>query len=413
MTLNKKNGVIYIFYAAAWIFSFALFIFEVPRLVFWAPIFLFAVAVLYSIYEKYALRFSISAAVLILFGVLYVYYTYDPSQSLYYQSYVFLHSFFLFFIGLQFFNGKDSLDNRFEAIKKLILIVSLLYMIYVFITYAYYLRAPELAPADRKYWSVWYPGRVIKTATGFCASMMFAVAWGAYSVFFSRKKYEKITGAALVVLCFAFNIITKTRLLVFVTPVIVAAVFLLWLIFSKKKKALGVILIAVGAAVLIGCVLLYSLKKDYLKDKLADTVFYRFVDLGMRSTRWRYLLNVLRDISPFYRGGGVHTDAVGVPHNFWLYVYDFGGFLPFAVYTLFSILIFIDYISVLISKKYSLQLKVFISVMLFVVVLEFMVEDLLYALPSFVLIAHFIFGLCAGLAMKNTNKQEMQKKTAS
>ena len=404
MTLNKKHGVIYMLYAAAWIVSFALFIFEVPRLVFWAPIFLFAVAVLYALYEKYPLRFSLSAAVLILFGVLYVYFTYDPSQSLYYQSYVFLHSFFLFFMGLQFFSVKETLENRFETLKKFILIISLLYIIYVFITYGYYLRAPELAPADRKYWSVWYPGWVIKTATGFCASMMFAVAWGAYSIFFSRKKNEKVTGLVLVVLCFAFNIITKTRLLVFVTPVIVAAVFLCWLIFCKKKKALGVILIAVCAAALIGCVLFYYFKKEYLKNKLADTVLYRFVDLGMRSTRWRYLWNVLRDISPYYRGGGVHTDAVGVPHNFWLYIYDFGGFVPFAVYTVFTLIIFIDYIIVLVKKNVSLQIKMFISVLLFVVILEFMVEDLIYALPSFVMIGHFLFGICAGLAAKKPDK---------
>lgn len=398
MTELKNNKVIYWLYAALWILLSGVFIFEIPKVVFWSPTILFGVFIVYFLINKKPLRLPVSAAFLLVFGIFYVLFTYTPKETVYYQSYIFLHLTFMYIMGYNFFRQGDPFNKRTETLKKYIFIVALLFVAYVALTYSFYLRDPAAAPAERKYWSVWYPGLVKKTATGFCASMFFAVSWGSYSVFFAKERYKKIVGALLVIVCFVFNIITETRLLVFVTPVLIAAEFIAWLMVRKKNIRLGLILIGTVFFTAVGILIFYFIFKDALREKFADSVFSRFFELGLRSTRWKYALNVIKDFSVTYLGGGIHSSEVGVPHNFWLYIYDFGGIVPFAAYFVFTVMTVVSYIRFLKNKYISTDLKIFITTALVPVLTEFMFEDLLYGLPSFVLIAHFILGVFSGLA---------------
>ena len=202
----------------------------------------------------------------------------------------------------------------------------------------------------------------------------------------------------MIAFCFGFNLLTGTRLPVLFTPVLLAAAFFLWLVFYKRKVRVGLILLAVCILLGISAIVIYTLFRDQLRERFAGTVFSRFFELGFRSTRWKYLKNVLQDFSFAYFGGGVHSKTVGVPHNFWLYVYDFGGIVPFAVYVAFTGITAVSYIRFLRGRRVSTELKCFLALLLGVVFVEFMIEDLLYALPSFVLIAHFLFGVIDGLA---------------
>lgn len=402
MTELKNNKIIYFVYAALWILLSGVFIFEVPKIVFWSPTILFGVFLLYFFGCKKTLTFPAPAVPLLIFGFFYVLFTYNSKHTLYYQSYIFLHLLFMYIMGYNFFPKEDSFDKRSATLKKFIFAVALLFVLYVALTYFWYLRDPAAAPEERKYWSVWYPGLVKKTATGFCASMFFAVAWGSYSVFFAKKNYKKILGAVFVIICFTFNVITETRLLVFVTPVLLAAEFVTWLIIRKKKIKLALILVGIVFFAVVGVFLIYFLFKDVLKEKLSDSIFSRFIELGFRSTRWEYALNVLKDFSVIYLGGGKHSSSVGVPHNLWLYIYDFGGIIPFTAYSVFTVMTVVSYVRFLKNKCISTDLKIFLTTVAVPVLIEFMFEDLLYGLPSFILIAHFIFGVFSGLAKYKT-----------
>ena len=374
------------------------FIFEVPRFVFWAPTILFAGFIVYTVMLKQPIRLSVSAALLLVFGVTYVWFTYTPSQTVYYQSYIFLHSLFMFVIGFNLFTSGVDAGRTFRQLEKYMFAVSVMYLVYVAATVIKFAFDIEGAPGYRRFWSIWYPGLVAKTATGFCVSMMFALAWGTYMIFFASKRWQRVTGISFVVSCFIFNICTQTRLLVFLTPVMLAVTFIVWLIYRKKKVRLGFTLLAVCIVLVAAVLLLYYLFKDRLQAMLADTIFYRFVELGLRSTRWRYMNNVIKNFSFSYLGGGVNSATVGVPHNFWLYVYDFGGIVPFAAYTVFTVFAAIGYIRFIKNRDLPTLLKIFLSLMLFVSFTEFMMEDLLYGLPSFVQMTHFLFGVACGAA---------------
>ncbi|MCH5198297.1 MAG: hypothetical protein J1E34_05265 [Oscillospiraceae bacterium] len=400
----KNNKIIYWTYAALWVLLSGVFIFEIPKIVFWSPTVLFSVFLVYYSVNKKPLKMPAPAALLLVFGIFFVLFTYTPTQTLYYQSYIFLHMLFMYIMGYNFFPNDEPKNKRFDVLKKYIFIVSLLFIAYVALTYINFLRDPAAAPGERKDWSVWYPGLVKKTATGFCASMFFAVAWGSYSIFFSKEKYKKIIGAVLVIICFVFNIITETRLLVFFAPFLLAAEFIAWMMIRKKKIRLGIILIGGVFLAAVGSLLCYFLFKDVLQEKFSDSVFSRFIELGLRSTRWKYAMNVIKDFSITYLGGGVHSFEVGVPHNFWLYIYDFGGIIPFAAYSAFSVMTVVSYIRFLRNKEICADLKIFLTTVFVAVLVELMLEDLLYGLPSFVLIAHFIFGVISGFDIYRPNK---------
>ena len=402
--LTKKNTAAEWLFAAFCLVMTAGFICEVPKFVFWSPTILFGGFLAFVLWKKETLRLSLSAALLAVFGVTFVLFTYRPSQTIYYQSYIFLHSFFMFVIGYNLFQPGSDPHKRSLVFRRYMFAVGLMYLVYVGVTFIVYLKDPLGAPDDRQYWSVWYPNYVVKTATGFCVSMMFPLAWGVYSLFFADHPVKRIVGAVLIAVCFAFNVYTRTRLLVFVTPVLLAAGFIVWLAYRKKKTRLALILsvVCVGAVALV--LVLYSVFKEELQKALAGTVFYRFAELGLRSTRWKFMLNVLKNFSFLYLGGGANSAAVGVPHNLWLYVYDFGGIVPFLVYTAFTVFVAVGFVRFLKNRDLPFLTKVFVSMVLFVTVTELMMEDLLYGLPSFVQMAHFVFGVICGAAEFRKNQ---------
>ena len=398
LTAEKNSKLIDRVYIALWVVLSAAFVLEAPGIVFWAPTLLFGVWGAYAIFKKLPLHIPVGAVLLLVFCAVYVGFTYDPSQSVYYQSYILLQAAFLFVMGSHFFAGNADRNAQEKMLRDYILLLCIIYIIYTLATYAFYLRDPLNVPADRKYWSIWYPGEVEKTATGFGASLLLGAACGAYAVFFEKPLWKRISGGGMIAFCFGFNLLTGTRLPVLFTPVLLAAAFFLWLVFYKRKVRVGLILLAVCILLGITAIVIYTLFKDQLRERFGGTVLSRFFELGFRSTRWKYLKNVLQDFSFAYFGGGVHSKTVGVPHNFWLYVYDFGGIVPFAVYAAFTGITAVSYIRFLRGRRVSTELKCFLSLLLGVVFVEFMIEDLLYALPSFVLIAHFLFGVIDGLA---------------
>ena len=406
LTAEKNGNLIDRIYIALWVVLSAAFVLETPGIVFWAPTLLFGVWGAYAIIKKIPLHVPVGAVLLLLFCAVYVGFTYDPSQSVYYQSYILLQSAFLFSMGSHFFAGNADRETQEKKLCDYILLLCIIYIIYTIVTYVFYLRDPLNVPADRKYWSIWYPGEVEKTATGFGASLLLGAAWGAYAVFFEKPLWKRILGGGITAFCFGFNVLTGTRLPVLFTPVLVAAAFFLWLVFRKRKLRAGLVILGVCLLLGISVLIIYTVFKDQLRERFSGTVFSRFFELGLRSTRWKYLKNVLQDFSFAYLGGGVHSKTVGVPHNFWLYIYDFGGIVPFAVYFMFTVITAVSYIHFLIAKNVSFEIKCFLSLLLGVVFVEFMIEDLLYALPSFVLIAHFLFGVIDGLAPPFGKKAE-------
>ena len=398
MIKSKNDRIFYSIYALLFVSLSGVFIFEIPRAVFWSASILFGLFLLYFIFYKKSFSVPAASVPLIVFGFTYVLFTYEADHSIYYQSYIFLHLLFMFIIGYNFYPREDPFDQRSKRLDSYILIVAVMFIIYVCVTYAIFLKDPSAAPEPRKYWSVWYPGLVKKTATGFCASMMFAVGWGIYSFFFSKNRIKKIIGPILVVICFVFNIITETRLLVFLVPVMIFAEFIAWLVIRRNKKKTGLIITVVFVLSAIIVITIYSVFKNEISALLANSVFSRFADLGFRSTRWKYAANVLKNFSFTYLGGGFNSASVGVPHNFWLYVYDYGGIIPFVSYCVFTVMTVVSYFRFIKNKSIPVDLKVFITTLCVPVVTELMFEDLLYGLPSFVLIAHFIFGVFSGLA---------------
>lgn len=410
MTDAKLDKNIKTVYALLWIVLTASFVFEVPKIVFWTPTVLFALFVLYRLYYKEPLNLTVSTLVLFIFCIVYVYFNYNPEHSIYYQSYTHIQAALFFVIGYNFFNSKEPLEKRFQMLEKYILIVAVMYMIYVSVTYGNYLRHMDTAPEkSRHYWSIWYPNQVIKAATGFSTSMLFAVSWGAYSVFFSNKWYKKLIGAAFILYCVGFNIITGTRLLVYLTPVILVAEFFVWIVFSKKKYKLGIGITAATVLVLTVAVIIIALNKDVLTQRFGDTVFGRFFKMGLDSnSRWSYLKNVISDFSFTYMGGGVHSKTFGTPHNFWFYVYDYGGIVSFAVYCVFTLMMVVNFIRFLFNKNVPTNVKFFISTIFGTIFVEFMIEDLILPLPSYIILVNFIFGIISGLSVYKTKEQPQQ-----
>ena len=404
-TISKKD-VDQIVFSVIAILLTGIMIFEVPKLVFWSPMLLFLLFIVYRLYHRESFMLSVSAAILFIFMVAYVYFTYNPNSSIYYQTYIFLHNMFFFIIGCNFFLTDKPLETLEKQYRILFLCISLLYICYVFITFFNALKNPSAELENRNYWSIWYPGRVKKTATGFSASMLFAVAWGANTLFYSKKGLLKIIGAALIVICFAFNLYTQTRLLVYLTPVILFLQFFTWLVFYKKKFKIGIAILIGFAAAIVLTLIIYAIFKDELKARFENTVLSRFFELGLRSARWRYMKNVLQNFSWTYLGGGYSSATYGTPHNMWLYIYDRGGIIPFLIYCVFTLIALVYYILFLFNKKVSLSVKVIVSTFLFCVFVEFMLEDLLYGLPSFVVISHFVLGSFFGLAYYGKGKSK-------
>ena len=377
-------------------------IFDIPTLHKWAPIALFVVFIVMRFVWKEPVEINVAAVVLAVFACVYVYTIHDPERSLYYEAFPYINAVVCFLIGLNFFTGSAPLEKRFANLKVFFFVVALFYMIYVSITYGNYLLHKDVAPElERHYWSIWYPGeaQTVKASTGFSASLLFAVVWGVYSLFFHKKWYVKVLGVLFTAYAVAFNLHTGTRLLVYLTPVIFVCEFFVWIVFYKKKRKLGIgITAALLAAIALGVVYLV-LNRDELAEKYGGSMLDRFFTMGFGSPlRWAYLKNVWSDFSFTYLGGGVHSRTFGTPHNMWFYLYDHGGIQSFLLFCLFTVLVAVAFVRMLANKNVKTEQKFFIATLMGMFFVEYMLEDLINPLPSFYALSMFTFGLVCCLA---------------
>ena len=403
-TLKTKNDrILAHIYAGSWVLLSAVAIFEIPVLYMWAPTLLFLFFVIYRSVKRQPLDFPVfSGIALIVFSVTFVWSIYSPDYSLIYQAFPHFHAVFFLLMGYNFFRSEEPLQARFKKLENYILVIAILYMIYVSLNYGDYLLHQDIAPTrERHYWSLWYPGdeERLKASTAFSTSLLFAVVWGSFNLFFSEKWYKKVLSVVLIGYAVAFNISTGTRLLVYLTPVILVAEFFVWIVFHKKKYAVGVG-ITVGVVLLIGVGIVYLIvNKQKLVERFGGSVFDRFLTMGFGSPlRWKYLKNVWENFSSSYTGGGVNSHNVGTPHNMWFYLYDHGGIQSFILFDIFTVITAVNFIRFLKNKYVPTNVKFFIATLFGTVFVEFMLEDLINPLPFYYGLSMFTIGLFGGLA---------------
>lgn len=396
MLQTKTDNVIFYIYIALSCLFTALFIFEVPRIVFYAPVLLFTVFLCYNRIKKERFRFSAAAAVLAVFTVVFIIFDYDTSQSFYYQSYIHIQAVMLFLMGFNFFQPGEPLDRKLRLLDGYLHAISWMYVIYVAVTFIHYYC---FTPADlevRFYYSIWYDF-VKKPATVISMSLVIPFTYGVWALFFCRW-YKKLIGVLFIAITAGVNLYTGTRTLVYLFPFVLLFVFQVWLVFIKKKIRPAIIIGGACLLILICLTLVYHFYRDELAQKYAGTVFGRILQYGMDSLRWRYNKYVLDHFSFTYLGSGVNSAACGTPHNIWLYIYDYGGIVSFLIYCVFTVMLFVSFIRFLINKHIGTSLKCLIVTVFGVIFVEYLMEPFILPLPSFYILSLFVFGLFSGLA---------------
>lgn len=375
------------------------FIFEVPKAVFYSPLLLFVAFIVYSLYAGRELKTSASMLVLLIFTISYVYFIYTPESGLYYQAYIHIHALCMYIIGYNFLNDKPQ-EERKKAIETYFLIISVLYLAYIGVTLYHYFYMTEADLKFRFYYSIWYRS-VTKPSTVISMCLVFPLAYGLYSLFYLRWQY-KIVGAVFVFFTLFINIKTATRTLIYIFPVVLCAEFIFWLSYEKKKKKAGKIIFAALVAAALAAVVLLVRYKDFLTERFAGYGFARIFNPGGNSTRLRilYSLNVLKDFSLTYLGGGEHSLTFGTPHNIWLYIYDWGGIVSLAIFCVFTVMLIVSYVRFFKDKRYTVAFKALLSTALFLIFVEFMMEPFILPLPSFYILCYFVMGLVSGFSSR-------------
>ena len=395
--LKKAECIFRKGYPAAFLLLTALFVFEVPGIVFWAPTVLFALFLFKSVYDKEKLVFPVIALVLCVYTVVFIVFKYSDEYSVFYQSYIHIQAVMMFLIGFHFFRQADAPEERRETLERYLIAVSVMYIIYATVILIHnHFQPQELE--ERFYASLWYDFSY-KPATVLSLSLVIPLAYGVYAVFFSQL-YKKLIGGFFIAYTLGVNLATGTRTLVYLAPVMLIAEFFLWIIFTKKKYKLGISLTVVFLLALAVFVLAVTLFKDKLLAILGDSPLSRFLTMGFASRqRWRYTKYVLRHFSLTYLGGGVHSKTFGTPHNIWLYIYDYGGIVSFLIYCVFTVLLLIKFVKFLINRYLSLELRFMIATMFGLIMVEYMMEPFMEPLPSFYIITLFVFGVFCRLAL--------------
>ena len=384
-------------YEAGFLLLTALFVFEVRGIVFWAPMLLFGLWLAKSVYFREPLKFPVIAGVLILYTIVFLFFKYDPEETIFFQSYIHIQAVMLFLIGFHFFNAGDDPERRSTKLEQYLLTVSVMYIVYAVITFVhhYYFTPADLEP--RFYYSVWYED-VTKPSTVISLSLVIPLCWGVYSLFFSKLPY-KLIGVFFIAFTVGVNLWTGTRTLVYLTPVMLITELFVWLIIKKKNYKLGIPLTALLVVGLVGGVLAITVFKEKLLAVFGDSPISRFLTMGFSSNlRVQYTMNVLKDFSLSYLGGGVHSKTFGTPHNIWLYIYDYGGIVSFAVYCVFTVLLLVRFGRFLFNKALSVELRFFIATLFGAIMVEYMMEPFMEPLPSFYMLTLFIFGAFCRLA---------------
>lgn len=395
--LKKADVIFRRGYPAAFLLLTALFVFEVPGIVFWAPTVLFALFLIKSIYYKEKLIFPIIALVLCVFTAVFIIFKYSDEYSVFYQSYIHIQAVMMFLIGYHFFRQEDAPEERKETLERYFIAVSVMYIVYASVILIHNHFSPQELE-ERFYASFWYDFSY-KPATVLSLSLVIPLAYGVYSVFFSPR-YKKWIGGLFIAYTLGVNLATGTRTLVYLTPVMLIAEFFLWIIFRKKNYKLGVSLTVLFILALAAFVLAVTLFKDKLLAILGDSPLSRFLTMGFGSKlRWRYTKNVLDDFSFAYLGGAVHSKTCGTPHNIWLYIYDYGGIVSFLIYCVFTVLLLIRFIKFLLNRYLRYELRFLIATLFGLIMVEYMMEPFMEPLPSFYILTLFIFGVFSRLAV--------------
>ena len=400
MAADRKtifNYIAFALYAIVCLSATALFIFEVPKIVFYAPVILFATFLMYRLPGKYSVQFSSALLVFVAFTVVFIIFNYDTRQSFYYQTYIHIQAVMMLFIGEHFFAYEEPLEKKLKLLDRYLLAISVMYIAYVTITFIHYYN---YTPADlevRFYYSIWYRF-VKKPATVISMSLVIPLTYGIYSLFFSPW-YKKIIGICFIGFTMAVNIYTATRTLVYLAPILLLAEFMAYMCLKKKKYKTGAVTGGIVAAFLGGIFLYYRINKDTLYAKYSDTVFSRFLSHGIQSSeRWKFTKYVLDHFSFTYFGSGYNSAECGTPHNIWLYIYDYGGIVSFIIYCAFTVLLVINFIRFLRNKNVPLEAKCLISTLCSLIFVEYMLEPFILPLPSFYILTLFVFGIFSGLA---------------
>lgn len=381
---------------------------EIPYAVFIGPVFMFGAFSLYHRYNDF--KMSVDAVTLWFFAFTFLYTlsVLNPNHGLYYQIYVYLQAFLMFAMGCNAFSEYEPAEKR-KKLETLYFAVSVMYFLYVALTlFNYYMFTPHDLP-DRHYYSFWYGELVDKPATVIAMMLVFPMTFGLYSLFFMKLPY-KICGIIFDIGTVAFCIWSGSRTLVFCFPVLALGTAVAYLIFVKKKVKPAIILAA--SAIVFFCTVIFSVKifKEQLYEKFHEHIFYRIINDGfVSSARNAYSLNVLKDFSVFYMGGGKHSAELGTPHNIWLYLYDHGGFIPFFFYCVFSVLMVKNGIKMLFSKKVEMQMKFFVYIMFSVILLEYFLEPFILPLPSFYILGLFLMGVITAEARRVPKKNKYRK----
>ncbi len=402
MIKNKDNFLKKYYYIFCLISVFTA-VCEIPYAVFYGPVFMFVGFILYRIYFKRETVIDNAAVWLFVFTVTYCLSILNVNQRIYYQVYVHVQAFVMFTMGCNVFSECKPEEKR-KKLETFYFIVSIMYFAYVAITlYNYFANTPHDLEV-RQYYSFWYGKLVKKPATVIAMMLVFPMTFGLYSIFFMKWPY-KLCGIIFDAGTIAFCLWSGSRTMVFFFPVLVAGTIFAYLLFAKKKVKMSIIFAVTLTAVFCAILLLVIIFKDQLSEKYKDHVFVRIISDGFVSKgRNRYALNVLKDFSIFYMGGGKHSAEVGTPHNIWLYLYDHGGFIPFFFFCIFTVLMIINGVKMLFSKKVEMRMKFFVYIMFSVIFLEYFLEPFILPLPSFYILGLFLMGIITSEARRVPTK---------
>ena len=389
-------------------------VWEVPYAVFIGPVFCFGAFVVYRSYTKTPLFFDRTFTVFAVFTVLYCIFVLNPARNLYYQIYVYVQALIMYWLGANAFTEFSPKKKR-EYLERFFLIVSIMYLTYAAATlFNHFFNTPHDLE-DRFYYSFWYGSLVIKPATVIIMSLVFPMTYGVYSLFFLKWQY-KIAGVVFIAATLAYSFFSGSRTMLFFFPMLLTGTIITYFIFVKKKVKTAVIFSAV--IIVLCAVVLICLKvfKEQIYQRFHEYGFYRIIYEGFTSSlRNQYALNVLKDFSLFYFGGGKHSAELGTPHNIWLYIYDHGGIVPFAAYCVFTVLMAKDGVKMLFSKRVEMQMKFFVYIMFAVILLEYFLEPFMLPLPSFYILGLFLMGVITAEArrepIKTGKKHFVRKKS--
>lgn len=378
-----------------------LMLMEVPKIVFYAPIVVFILFVADRIITKEDFNFDIASGLLFLFIFVYVCFTYSDSSSLYYQSYIHIHAFFYYFIGINFLNGYSN-EKKKQFIEASLIIISVIYVSYVILTLLNHELFTDADLKLRHYYSFWYDN-VSKAATAFSVAVSLPLSYGLYAIFFSSLP-KKILGAFFVVAAIGINIYTGTRALLYMAPVLFVIVMLCWLVLKKKKYTLAAVSVAVCVALAIAVGVLISKNYSVIVNAVKDKPIQRLFTVSLfSSSRFEFVKNIIDNFSFTYMGGYDYATSGGQVHNVWLNYYDAGGIISFALFVLFTVFCIINFVKFISNKNINVDIKVLFCMIIGMITVQFTIEPLVAPIPSYYIISMFYLG--AVYSFNHTAKQ--------